>query len=68
MAIDVDGEVWEQTPCTFSVVPGALSVIAGPQDKNHGWTRPPPGREPSSLGGTESACDANRECELVHNY
>ncbi|MCY0906888.1 MAG: diacylglycerol kinase family protein [Sulfobacillus thermotolerans] len=27
MAIDIDGEVWEHTPCTFTVRHGALSVI-----------------------------------------
>lgn len=27
MAIDIDGEVWEKTPCRFSVQPRALSVI-----------------------------------------
>lgn len=40
MAIDIDGEVWEQTPCTFSVSHGALQVIANSQDNEN--TNPGP--------------------------
>ena len=36
MAIDIDGEVWEGTPCRFSVQPRALGVIAQIHSKGVG--------------------------------